>query len=131
MSDISEEAVDTSRARIHKLHSIGCADYIHLALLARAEAAEAERDAGLLREEDANKRAMLHLRRAEKAEIAAKNYSEFNHEWRKLADNAWNYAIEAAAEIAFEADDCNLARNAIRALATDPAALAEIVKGSG
>ena len=37
------EAVDTSRARIHKLHSIGCADYLHLALLARAEKAEAER----------------------------------------------------------------------------------------
>ena len=38
---MTEQDVDTSRARIHKLHSIGCADYIHLALLARAEKAEA------------------------------------------------------------------------------------------
>jgi hypothetical protein len=48
MTDANTVPVDTSRERIEKLHSIGCADYIHLALLAerdryktRAERAEA------------------------------------------------------------------------------------------
>jgi len=36
--------IDTSRERIERLRNIGCADYLHEALLARAEAAEAERD---------------------------------------------------------------------------------------
>jgi hypothetical protein len=36
--------IDTSRERIEHLRKIGCADYLHEALLARAEAAEAERD---------------------------------------------------------------------------------------
>lgn len=36
--------IDTSRDRIEHLRSIDCADYLHMALLARAEKAEAERD---------------------------------------------------------------------------------------
>ena len=58
------------------------------AATARAEAAEAERDAGLIREKDANAKAMQHLRRAEKAEIASKNHAAFSHEWREMAEAA-------------------------------------------
>ena len=36
--------IDTNRERLERLQSIGCADYLHMALLARAEKAEAERD---------------------------------------------------------------------------------------
>ena len=35
-------SVDTSRERIEQLKTIDCANYIHMALLDRAEAAEAE-----------------------------------------------------------------------------------------
>jgi len=48
MTDANTVPVDTSRERIERLHSIGCADYIHLTLLderdrykAQAERAEA------------------------------------------------------------------------------------------
>lgn len=37
--------IDTSRDRIEHLRSIYCADYLHMALLDRAEKAEAARDA--------------------------------------------------------------------------------------
>ena len=36
--------IDTNRERLERLQSIGCADYLHMALLGRAEAAESERD---------------------------------------------------------------------------------------
>ena len=50
------------------------------------------------RETAANRAAFKHLRRAEKAEIAAKNYAAFNHEWRRRAERA-----EAKLAVAVEA----------------------------
>ena len=40
-----QREVDTTRERMERLQSVGCADYLHMALLDRAERAEAERDA--------------------------------------------------------------------------------------
>lgn len=54
----------------------------------RIEELEGDKAAGLRREKDANERAMQHLRRAEKAEIASKNHAAFSHEWRKRAEKA-------------------------------------------
>ncbi|MEX3315723.1 hypothetical protein [Sulfitobacter sp. PS-8MA] len=54
----------------------------------RIKELEAGNAAGLRREKDANERAMKHLRRAEKAEIASKNHAAFSHEWRERAEKA-------------------------------------------
>jgi len=54
----------------------------------RIKELEGQKAAGLRREKDANERAMKHLRRAEKAEIASKNHAAFSHEWRERAENA-------------------------------------------
>ena len=54
----------------------------------RIKELDGQKAAGLRREEDANERAMQHLRRAEKAEIASKNHAAFSHEWRERAENA-------------------------------------------
>lgn len=54
----------------------------------RIKELEADVKAVLRREHDANKKALEHLRRAEKAEICSKNYAAFNREWRKRAEAA-------------------------------------------
>ena len=48
----------------------------------------AERDAGLKREADANKRAMKHLRDLESCRTASANHASFSHEWRQRSDKA-------------------------------------------
>lgn len=61
----------------------------------RIKELEADHAAGLRREKDANERAMKHLRRAEKAEIASKNHAAFSHEWRELAERAEGQRCDA------------------------------------
>ncbi|MEP2955568.1 MAG: hypothetical protein ABJN39_09530 [Sulfitobacter sp.] len=87
--DISSEAFDWKAAWY-------ALDEEHRAQAERIKELEAQNAAGLRREKDANERAMQHLRRAEKAEIASKNHAAFSNEWRVKFETARNDALREA-----------------------------------
>ena len=117
-------AVDTSRARIEKLKELGCADYIHMALLderedlsARVAELEAERDRWKARSQEVKRRYIGRLAQLQDAESKLEKVME------ALEDIA---GVGFDAPMTFEGTDAEWERR--RANAMQTAARATLAK---